>query len=394
MPPNLLETQIFQAVQSAIGPQEDYVLLHRPYLPPAAWDYVKECMDTGWVSSAGAFVTRFEEELAEFTGVNRAVAVVDGTAALEVCLHLAGVSHDEEVWMPSLTFVATANATMHLGASPHFIDVDPECLGMCPQLLSERLSAIAESRAGGCFNRETGKRIAAVCPMHCFGLPCDLDALVKICGKYEIPLVEDAAESLGSYYKSKHTGRHGKLAAVSFNGNKIMTTGGGGAILTDDEELADRAKHLTTTAKKPDRWEFHHDAVAWNYRMPNINAAMGVAQLEKLPEILAAKRQLHDRYQEAFAALAGVEMLTDPAWGQSNCWLNCILIDEDNFDLRESTLTLLNENQLQCRPLWQPMHTLPMFENCPRSAMTHTEAIYRRAINIPSSADLAPGWQG
>ncbi len=381
---------ILAAMERAIGPATEMVLLHRPYLPPSAWEYVKECLDTGWVSSAGSYVTQFETELARSTGCARAVATVNGTAALQVCLNLAGVERDDEVIAPSLTFVATANAIAHCGAVPHFVDVSTARLSICPQALKTRLEEITVAGPRGPVNRQTGRRIAALCLMHCLGHPADLDAIVEICAQYDIPLVEDAAESLGSTYRGKHTGRFGKLAAVSFNGNKILTTGGGGAILTDDAELADRAKHLTTTAKVPHAWEFQHDAIGWNYRMPNINAALGLAQLQILPQLLAAKRAVAERYQASFAELSGVaEFLCEPSDSCSNYWLNALVLSADHESSRDELLKQLNSAGYQCRPLWQPMHYLPMYVDCPSGPLAMTENLCRRLINIPSSADLA-----
>jgi perosamine synthetase len=383
-----IEQAILESVVKAIGPAKELVLLHRPYFPPTAWEYVKECLDTGWVSSAGSYVTKFEHMLAATTGCKRAVATVNGTAALEICFRLVGVQAGDEVLCPSLSFVATANAISHCGATPHFIDVSIDRLSICPDVLKSRLQQIAMPSDHGVINRETGKRIAALCLMHCFGHPGDLDAIQGICDEYGIPLVEDAAESLGSFYKERHTGRFGRIAAVSFNGNKILTTGGGGAILTDDDVLADRAKHLTTTAKVPHAWEFHHDEIAWNFRLPNLNAALGVAQLEILPELIQAKRTLAQRYRNAFEETPDVRFLLEPTDSTSNYWLNGIMLENsDSFSL-SLTLKLLNESGYQSRPIWEPMHLLPMYRSCSRSTMKTTEWLCERFINIPSSADL------
>ncbi|MCA9159348.1 MAG: LegC family aminotransferase [Planctomycetales bacterium] len=384
---------ILPAIRRAIGAGDELVLLHRPYLPPAAWTYVKDCLDTGWVSSAGAYVGRFETELAAATGCARAVATVNGTAALQVCFHLAGVAPGDEVIAPALTFVATANAISHCGAMPHFVDVSEERLSICPRALEERLSVVARPGPNGTINRDTNRRIAAVCLMHCLGHPGEIDAIVEICARYEIPLIEDAAESLGSTYRGKHTGRFGLLSAVSFNGNKILTTGGGGAILTDDEQLADRAKHLTTTAKTPHPWEFNHDAVGWNYRLPNINAALGVAQLEVLPEMLRAKRKLAERYVQTFQDVRCARVLQEPSDSHGNYWLNALVLEPDVEAERDALIKQINDAGYQCRPLWQPMHQLPMYAGAPRGELGRTESLCRRVINIPSSADLAPNWQ-
>lgn len=387
-----LAARVCRAVGDALSHPSGFTLLHRPYFPPTAWSYLKDCLDTGWVSSAGSYVSRFEEQLSRFLGCRRSVATVNGTAALQVCLHLAGVRPGDEVICPSLTFVATANAITHCAAVPHFVDVSKARLSIDPAELENRLQAIAVGGADGPRNSETGRRIAAVCVMHCFGHAADLDALVEICDRYAIPLIEDAAESLGSTYQGRHTGRFGRLAAISFNGNKILTTGGGGAIVTEDEELAERAKHLTTTGKVPHEWEFCHDVVAWNYRMPNINAALGLAQLEILPQLVAAKRELADRYFACFAELPEVQLVREPSGSQSNYWLNCLLLSEAEAGQRDQILTALNAAGLQSRPVWRPMHQLPMYRECPRGSLRVTESLYRRAVNLPSSAELAPGW--
>ena len=384
-----LEQAILNAVAAAIGPSAEPVLLHRPYFPPSAWQYVKECLDTGWVSSAGSYVFRFEQLLTQSVGCKRAVATVNGTAALEICMRLAGVQPGDEVICPSLSFVATANAISYCNATPHFVDVSLDRLSICPRALEARLQQVATSGPDGIVNRETGNRIAAICLMHCFGHPGDLDALLEICNRYGIPLIEDAAESLGSYYKSKHTGRYGVLSALSFNGNKILTTGGGGAILTDDDDLADRAKHLTTTSKIPHPWEFHHDEVGWNYRLPNINAALGVAQLEILPELLRAKRMIAAKYTESFAKVLGVRILQEPSDSTSNYWLNAFVMDECDHSQRNSVLRTLNDAGYQCRPIWEPLHLLPMYVNCPRAPLNNTVDLRHRVINLPSSAQLA-----
>ncbi len=391
-----LSDRIQAAIETVVGKSADdasreLVLLHRPYLPATAWGYVKECLDTGWVSSAGAFVSRFEERLAEVTGCRRAVAVVNGTAALQVCLHLAGVQSGDEVICPSLSFVATANAISHCGATPHFVDVSNERLSICPLELKAHLESVAEQTPTGLRNRQSGRRISALVLMHCFGHPGAIAEVAAICEEYSIAFIEDAAESLGSYYKGAHTGTFGKLSAISFNGNKILTTGGGGAIVTNDNDLADQAKHLTTTAKLPHAWEFSHDQVAWNYRMPNINAALGFAQLEILSTLMDAKRRLANRYQAAFAAIDELQFLAEPADSRSNYWLNALILKPQFADQRDAVLDGLNRAGYQARPLWQPMHHLPMYRDCPRGSMERTESLYRRVINIPSSPDLEMG---
>jgi len=364
------------------------VALHEPCIAGNEWRYVKECLDTGWVSSAGTFVDRFEKMLAEFTGARRAVAVTNGTAALHVCLRAVGVQPGDEVIVPALTFVATANAVAYCGATPHFADSEAATLGLDPRKLEDYFRDLAEVRNGACFNRRTGSRIGAVLPMHTFGHPVDLDPLSEVCRRFSIPMIEDAAESLGSYYKGKHTGNVGRLSALSFNGNKIVTTGGGGAVLTNDEELGQLIKHVTTTARLPHKWAFVHDQVGYNYRMPNINAALGCAQMEQLPDFLRSKRALSERYQRLFADVPGVRFVTEPANSRSNYWLNCILLDREHADQRDALLQATNENGLMTRPAWTLMHRLAMFRDCPRMDLSTAEDIEARLVSIPSSAIL------
>jgi perosamine synthetase len=340
------------------------------------------------VSSVGKFVDRFENMLEEVTGAKRAIAVVNGTAALHTCFTLAGVEAGDEVMSPALTFIATTNAIAYCGASPHFIDSSFKTLGMDAQALGARLDAIAQRGADGTINRETGRRIAAIAPMHTFGHPVDMDELVAVARHWDIPVVEDAAESLGSTYKGHSVGSQARLAALSFNGNKIVTTGGGGAILTNDEELGRRAKHITTTAKLPHKWAFVHDEVGFNYRLPNLNAALGCAQLEQLDGFLKSKRLLAAAYQRAFAGIPGVQFSREPEGTTSNYWLNAILLDEAHAALRDDVLTALNASGFGARPTWTLMHRLPMFAACPRGDLPVAESIERRLINLPSSASI------
>lgn len=369
-------------------PHKPSLPLHEPVFAGNEWNYVKECLDTGWVSSVGKFVDRFEQQLAEYTGVKRAVAVVNGTAALHVCLRLVGVRQDDEVLIPALTFIATANAVSYCGAIPHLVDSEERTLGIDPARLAEYLDEITELRGEDCFNTLTGRRIKAVVPMHAFGHAVDLDPLLAVCQRYQLELVEDAAESLGSFYKGRHTGNWGKVSALSFNGNKVITTGGGGAILTNDEELGKFAKHLTTTAKVPHKWLFDHDQIGYNYRLPNLNAALGCAQLEQLPGFLAAKRRLAEAYQHAFASVAGVRFFTEPPTSQSNYWLNVLLLDKPLAHQRDALLDATNAEGLMTRPAWTLMHKLPMYAHCPRMALPIAEDIESRLINIPSSSNL------
>jgi len=379
---------VLAALKRELPSDQGTVALHEPCFAGNELAYVKECIDTGWVSSVGKFVDRFEQQLAEYTGAKRAVAVVNGTAALHMCLLLAGVRPGDEVLIPTLTFVATANAVSYCGATPHLVDSDLRTFGMAPDKLEAYLRLITDVRQDGCWNRVTGRPVKAMVPMHTFGHPVDLDALAEISARYRITLVEDAAESLGSFYKNRHTGNWGSIAALSFNGNKVLTTGGGGAIITNDEDLGRLAKHLTTTARVAHPWELAHDQVGYNYRMPNINAALGCAQLEQLPAFLEQKRGLAERYRKAFAGLRGITFFAEPENARSNYWLNTLLLDEAEAGQRDALLELTNRNGIQTRPAWTLMHRLPMYRDCPRMDLSTSENITRRLINIPSSAVL------
>jgi perosamine synthetase len=381
----LTPADIVAAIERVVTPP---VALHTPEFAGNEWQYVKECLDTGWVSSTGSYVDRFERDLAAFVGTGFAIACVNGTAALQIALLLAGVQPGDEVILPPLTFVATANAVAYANAIPHFVDIEASTLGMDPVRLDAHLAEIVERRGDVAVNRRTGRRIAAVMPMHTFGHPVDLDLILEACRRHGIPLVEDAAESIGSYYKGGHTGNHGVVSGMSFNGNKIVTTGGGGAVLTSDPEIARHAKHLTTTAKVPHRWEYIHDELGFNYRLPNINAALGVAQLEQLDGFLADKRRLAERYAEAFADVPGVEFVREPEFARSNYWLNAILLDPEFAALRDPILEATNDAGLMTRPAWRLMHRLPMYADSPRTDLPVAESIEARLINIPSSARL------
>ena len=363
--------------------------LHEPFFGGNEAAYVRECIDTGWVSSVGKFVDRFELDLAAFTGARHAVAVANGTAALHVALVLAGVKPGDEVIIPTLTFVGTANAVSHAGAIPHFVDSDPVTLGLDPDKLATYFDSVADIDKGVVRNRRTGRRIAAVVPVHIYGHPMNIEALVLTCAKLSIPIVEDAAESLGSWFRERHTGTFGLVSAVSFNGNKTVTTGGGGAILTNDEAIGKLAKHLTTTAKKPHPWRFDHDMVAWNYRMPNINAALGCAQLEQLPEFLTDKRRLAARYGETLSTIPGVRFVSEPPNSRSNYWLNVILIDEEIDSELEPILGALQQAGIGARPAWTLMHRLPMYVASPRGDLSIAEKLASRIINLPSGVKVA-----
>ena len=379
---------IIKAIKKTIPTDHSPIGLHEPYLKGNEWSYVKDCLDTGWVSSAGKYVDKFEAMLAEYTGVKRAVAVVNGTAALHICLKLSGVEPNDEVLLPALTFVATANAVAYCGAVPHFVDSEERTLGLDPLKLEGHLAQISTIKSHQCFNKITGRRIKAVLPVHLFGHPVDLDPLLDVCKRFHLELIEDAAESLGSFYKGLHTGNWGKLSALSFNGNKTITTGGGGAILTNDEELGKLAKHITTTAKVPHKWEYYHDQVGYNYRLPNLNAALGCAQMEQLPTFLEKKRVLAERYRQALAGIDGVRVFVEPEFAKSNYWLNILLLEEEYVHYKEKLLEATNSNGIMTRPAWTLMHKLPMFKDCPKMELTVSEGLEALMINLPSSVFL------
>lgn len=381
--------EIVLAIKSCIPEERDFIALHEPCFNGNEWAYVKECLDTGWVSSVGKFVDLFEKQLTEFTGSKYAIAVVNGTAALHMALKLVGVEQNDEVLVPDLTFIATANAVTYCGAVPHFVDIEEKTLGLDSYKMESYLKEIAEIRLEECFNKITGRRIKAVVPMHTFGHPVDLDQLIEVAEKYKLEVVEDAAESLGSYYKGRHTGNWGKVSTLSFNGNKTITTGGGGAILTNDEALAKLAKHITTTAKVPHKWAFNHDMIGYNYRLPNINAALGCAQLEQLSDFLDKKRALAERYRQAFSNIEGITFFTEAEFVKSNYWLNALLLDKDLVDKRDSLLELTNGNGLMTRPVWTLMHKLPIFKISPCMDVSVAKSLETRIINIPSSVFLS-----
>ncbi len=382
--------RIVDAVRSALPAAAQKAALHEPFFGGNEWSYVKSCLDEGWVSSVGAFVDRFERDIAQVTGARRAIATVNGTAALHLSLVLHGVVAGDEVLLPSLTFVATANAVAHQQAVPHFCDIDTTTLSLDADKLGAWLDRIVVRREGQCWNRNTGRRIAAVIAVHIFGHPADVARVQQVCDRFGLALIEDAAESLGAYRDGKHTGTTGHCATLSFNGNKIVTTGGGGMIITSDEALAERAKHLSTTAKLPHRWAFEHDAIGYNYRMPNLNAALGCAQLEQLPVFLARKRLLAERYAAALAPVAGVQFMAEPPGSRSNHWLNTLLLDEALGPSRDLLLAALHDAGIAARPAWQLMHLLPMYAACPRMDLPVSESYAQRIVNLPSGVALCP----
>ncbi len=359
-----------------------FIPLHRPVFEGNEREYLVDCIDSNFVSSVGAQVVEFEKLITSLTGAKYAVATVNGTAALHVAFELAGVERNDEVLSQPLTFIATCNALSYTGAKPVFIDVDRDTMGMSPVALSSFLAAHADVRDGMAYNNRTGRRLAACVPMHTFGLPCRIEEIVAICDEYNIPVVEDAAESLGSYVGDRHTGTFGKLATLSFNGNKVITTGGGGMIITDDEALAKRAKHLTTTAKVPHPYEFVHDEVGYNYRLPNLNAALGCAQMEKLPQMLAIKADVAARYA-AFFTDSGVHFAQAREGTTSNYWLNAIVLGSKAE--RDAFLEYTNSRDVMTRPVWRLMSRLEMFKDCQNDGLENSRWLEARVVNLPSS---------
>lgn len=395
-------TELIDFIKNLYG-NKDIIPLHAPVFSGNEKRYVNECIDTTFVSSVGKFVDRFEEMIQDYIGTAKAVACVNGTNALHLALLLSGVKQGEEVLTQSLTFIATCNAIAYSGAEPVFIDVDRDTLGLSPKALrtwlegntiikdtepvevssSQTVEVSNISRAKVCINKKTGRRIAACVPMHTFGHPCRIDEIVEICNEYHITVVEDAAESLGSFYKEKHTGTFAPIGILSFNGNKTITTGGGGMLLFRDAELGNLAKHLTTQAKVPHAWEFVHDQIGYNYRIPNINAALGCAQMEKVESFIANKRETALRYQAFFEKLPEIEFFTEPPHSRSNYWLNVILLKDKAS--QQAFLQQSNESGVMTRPAWQLMHSLPMFAHCKTDNLTNTYYLADRIVNIPSS---------
>jgi aminotransferase in exopolysaccharide biosynthesis len=383
---NTLTSKILDGVRSTLGQQK--AALHEPTFEGNEWKYLKECLDSTYVSSVGKFVDQFETNLAEYTGAKYVISVVNGTAALHIALKLAGVSEGDEVLVPALTFVATANAVTYCNAIPHFVDSSEINLGMDAGKLRDYLKNSTQLINGKCVNSFTKKVISAMIPMHTFGHPADMESLLAISRDFNIALIEDAAESLGSYYFGKHTGTFGLFGIISFNGNKVITTGGGGAILTNDIVLAKRAKHITTTAKVPHRSEFIHDEIGYNYRMPNINAALGCAQLEDLQFKLRAKRRLFHLYKENLANISEIRIIEEPANCISNYWLQTIRINQENEFLREEVIETTNNEGYMTRPAWQLISGLKPYNNFPRMELDTSESLVKGLMNLPSGSGL------
>ncbi len=382
-----LATSIVSAIGAVVGPPP--VALHEPSISEREHRLVSDCLESTYVSTVGPYVAEFERRIQEFTGSPHAVATVNGTSALHVALLLAGVSPGDEVLVPALSFVATANAVTYCGAVPHFVDIEPEHLGMDPLALRDWLADSTHEFNGLRVNTSTGRTIRCVVPMHTFGHPCKIAELSAVADDFELTLVEDAAESLGSWSRDRHTGTFGLLGVLSFNGNKIVSTGGGGAILTANRELANRARHLTTTAKLPHRWQFIHDEVGYNYRLPNLNAALGCAQMERLPHFLISKRALYERYRNEFRGIVETAVFAEPDGCVSNYWLQTLVLGREVASERDQVLLAATEAGYMVRPAWTPLPDLPPFKSCPHAPIPVARDLSSRLVNLPSSAGLA-----
>ena len=383
-------SKVVQSIRGVVGGEsgKDFVPLHAPWIGGNEWEYVKDCLDSGYVSSVGNYVNRIEHDLAEFTGACRVVATCSGTSALHTCLMVAGVKNGDEVLVPALTFVATGNAIAYCGAEPHFVDCDEDCLGIDPFKLDAYLKQIAVIRNNECYNMHTGRRMSAIIPVHIYGHPCRIKEICEIAARYNLTVVEDAAESLGSYVDGIHTGLFGRLAALSFNGNKSITTGGGGAVLASNEKDAEYARHLTTTAKTSHSFDYFHDQIGFNYRMPNINAALGCAQIEQISEILARKRKLFTCYKKALSSFDKVKIMSETGANTSNFWMQILILDKSFAHNRNDLLCALNEDLCGSRACWSLLSTFPMYSNCQRMELVTSEAMTARSINLPSGVEI------
>lgn len=378
-----MSNELITFIRKIYKTKTDFIPLHEPRFIGNEKKYVLDAIDSTFVSSVGKYVDQFEEMMCKYTGANYAIALVNGTNALHLSLILAGVNDNDEVLTQALTFIATANAISYCNAIPHFVDVDKDTMGLSPSLLEKHLEEIAEMRNGFCYNKLTNRKIAACVPMHTFGLPMYIDQLVVICNRYNIPVVEDAAESLGSFYKGKHTGTFGVIGTFSFNGNKTVTAGGGGALITNDKSIAIKAKHLSTQAKISHKWEYKHDQIGYNYRMPNLNAALVCAQLEQLELYTVNKRELSDLYFNFFKGNEDIKLVREIKEAHSNYWLNAVLLN--NKKERDTFLTVTNDNGIMTRPIWALMNKLGMFKDCPKADLSNSQWLEDRVVNITSS---------
>lgn len=381
-----LSIQIYEGIISAIGDSKFF--LHEPKFDQLEKKLLYECIDSSFVSSVGEYVNIFEKMLEEFTGCKRAIALVNGTSALHLALKVLGIKPNEEIICPSLTFVATANAISYLKAKPHFVDINESTLGIDPIALEIWLDQIIIEKNGRSINKNTGRIISAIIPMHTFGHPVEISSILDIAKRFKLKVIEDAAESLGSFYKDKHTGTFGKASILSFNGNKIITTGGGGALLTNDEKIADFAKHISTTAKVKHKWKFIHDQIGFNYRLPNLNAALGCAQMKKLPLFIKSKRNLYLKYSEVFKSIEGISLFCEPQNSRSNYWLQTLILEKKYQNELKNILEYTNKLGIMTRPAWELLNHLDMYKDCPRAPLPIAESLSKRIINIPSSSYL------
>jgi len=365
------------------------IALHEPEVTSEEEEYVLRCVKSGWLSSVGSYVEQFESELCSLTGAQHAVAMASGTSALQLALYAMGVKPGDEVLVPALSFVATANAVAHCGAVPHFVDVDETNLAVDPQLLAQHLSEIATQRDGSVWNRHTGRRLAAIVPVHVLGLAADIVAISRVALEFKIPMVEDAAEAVGTTINGRHCGTFGVAGMLSFNGNKTITTGNGGAIVTSDSGLAQRLRHISSTAKKPHPWRYDHDEIGWNYRLPNLNAALGCAQLKRLDSILKRKRSLHQNYKRAFESYSCFNLFSEHKSTRSNYWLAAVRISGISLDEREQILTECHAHGFMCRPLWTLLSDLPMFRTAPTTSLNAARLLEREVVCLPSGPRLA-----
>ena len=384
-----MHTLIIKIIKKILG--EGRHFLHEPYFCGNEWKYVKKTLDDNYVSSIGSFVNKFEDQIKKFTKSKYAISVVNGTEALHLGLVACGVKKNDEVFVPSITFAGTANAIIYSGAVPHFVDSEFETLGIDPIKLEKYLKKISIKKGKFYFNKKTNRRISAIIPVHVFGNICQIDKILKIAKKYNLIVIEDAAEALGSFFHNKHAGTFGVVGCFSFNGNKILTTGGGGAIITNNKLLAKKIKHLSTTAKINDTWEYIHDAIGYNFRMPNLNAALGSAQLENLKKFLDSKRKLFNIYEKEFKLVNDIRIIKEKKFSKSNYWLNTVFIKNLSIKKRNQILKLAHKNNFFLRPVWKPLHTLKHFKKMPKMHIDAATKIYKSCINLPSSASYFYG---
>ncbi len=386
-----LVTEIIESILSVIG--NEPTSLHEPRFDGREMEYLSNCISTTMVSSVGPYVTEFEEKISHFTNSRFAVAMCNGTSALHIALLAVGVKPQEEVLLSPLTFIATANAISYIGAIPHFVDCEESSFGIDAEKLRIYLKNICTNKNGLLVNKKTKRVIRAIVPMHCYGMPSRMDKITELAQEFSLHVVEDAAESLGSFYQDRHTGTIGEVGVISFNGNKIITTGGGGVVITDNSEIAEKARHLSTTARVRHSWNFEHDTIGYNYRMPNLNAALGLAQIEKIWEKIDSKRRLHDRYRKAFSEILEVSLLSDPGDSRSNYWLNTLLLNQSSIHLKERILIETNKSGISTRPAWQLLNASTPYRGHPSMITKCAEKIEAQIINIPSSEFLGRGIQ-